>query len=41
MWSQEHNRRVLVNFEVTDYRGIGKSVARGFGTIKRQNTEHR
>jgi len=30
-----------VNFEIPDYWGIGKSVSRGFGTIKRQNTEDR
>jgi hypothetical protein len=24
-----------VNFEILDYWGIGKSVSRGFGTIKR------
>jgi hypothetical protein len=36
----------LVNFEIPDYWGIGKSVSRGFGTVVRQrtdiqNTEHR
>ncbi len=30
-----------VNFEIPDYWGIGKSVSRGFGTIKRQTTELR
>lgn len=30
-----------VNFEIPDYWGIGKSVSRGFGTIRRQNTEDR
>jgi len=24
-----------VNFEISDYWGIGKSVSRGFGTVKR------
>ncbi|MFZ5800676.1 MAG: CRISPR-associated endonuclease Cas6 [Candidatus Omnitrophota bacterium] len=27
-----------VNFEIPDYWGIGKSVSRGFGTVKRQNS---
>ncbi|MBW1911526.1 MAG: hypothetical protein JRJ11_18640 [Deltaproteobacteria bacterium] len=26
-----------VNFEIPDYWGIGKSVSRGFGTVKRAN----
>lgn len=26
-----------VNFEIPDYEGIGKSVSRGFGTVKRSN----
>ena len=27
-----------VNFEIPDYWGVGKSVSRGFGTVKRQTT---
>jgi len=30
-----------VNFEIPDYWGIGKSVSRGFGTVKRQTTDDR
>jgi len=30
-----------VNFEIPDYWGIGKSVSRGFGTVKRQKTDDR
>jgi len=26
-----------VNFEIPDYWGIGKSVSRGFGTVKKTN----
>ncbi|MEW6621092.1 MAG: CRISPR-associated endonuclease Cas6, partial [bacterium] len=29
----------LVNFEIPDYWGIGKSVSRGFGTMVRQKTD--
>jgi hypothetical protein len=29
-----------VNFEIPDYWGIGKSVSRGFGTVKRQKTDN-
>ncbi len=28
-----------VNFDLPDYIGLGKSVSRGFGTVKRQNAE--
>lgn len=28
-----------VNFEIPDYRGIGKSVSRGFGTVLRQSPD--
>ena len=28
-----------VNFEIPDYLGLGKSVSRGFGTVKRQRVE--
>jgi hypothetical protein len=30
--------RFLVNFEIPDYLGIGKSVSRGFGTVKRSKS---
>ena len=29
-----------VNFEIPDYWGIGKSVSRGFGTVKREQREN-
>lgn len=29
-----------VNFEIPDYWGIGKSVSRGFGTVKKVNNKH-
>ncbi len=31
----------LVNFEIPDYWGIGKSVSRGFGTVMREKREER
>jgi len=30
----------LVNFEIPDCWGIGKSVSRGFGTVKKVNNKH-
>lgn len=29
-----------VNFEISDYWGIGKSVSRGFGTVKKVNNKY-